>query len=65
MYEHDYILGFLVMNAAAITCILAASVLCGREKGGWGWFLAIGVLLATSSAEILKVALIWITEMLT
>ena len=65
MYEYEYILGFIMMNVAAIVCLLAASVLCGREKKGWGWFLAIGVLLATSSAEILKVALIWLTEMLT
>ena len=35
----------ILANAVSIVCIICAAVLAAMEKGGWGWFLVIGVIL--------------------
>lgn len=43
-----YLLANLGVNLVAIGCMAAAVYLAVHDKGGWGWFLFVGLLCAGS-----------------
>ena len=43
-----FALALLVGNLPSLTCVFAAFYLAAKDKGGWGWFLFVAVLLMRS-----------------
>jgi len=50
MTAMKFLIANLGANLAALLCIGTAGYLAANDKGGWGWFLLVGLLCAGSVA---------------
>ena len=42
---------YMAANLASLACVIGAILLAHAGIAGWGWFLAVGLLLATSPSK--------------